>query len=523
MGLQFLDLQMISDAPEEGLGALADVMRVGALKSLQIFRLKLGAGIVDGDALSAFGRSLGGGGCSVLQKLELEWVDSRDEGVAALAESLAGGGLPCLREMCLSVRSRYWNNFVDWDESDDHWEGEKGDGDGCRILGEVLSTNKIPSLRSLELELISQDGDEGVNRAVRGFSEVVRGGNLSGLRKLNLEKARFEKHDESSRDGGGELGEASLHSLEELVLNDQPEIATAIFDGMSRGPGVLPALRSLRCPLNKLKDSEETRVAESLSAVLTAGKTPSLVNLGVDLLQNSEKSMNAFAGALCSPRISALQRLGLRIGHTGPDGLFGSRKEQSVKVVMLSVTISSGNLSGLVDLCVCFGSQENLEDVKALCVGLNSGKLPSLRNLRLKTDPPMLFRLEDEVGAALSGVLVAEKLPRLRTLEVRGLLNDTAFTTLMQAWSDQPPPPLHSLLLADNCLSESADAVLPLLGSRRIPTLETVNLFGTGLQGRSEAALCGAFPDVIDFDSSNDYVDPVELTFPHLTNSVWHL
>uniref|UniRef100_A0A0G4IE98 Uncharacterized protein n=1 Tax=Chromera velia CCMP2878 TaxID=1169474 RepID=A0A0G4IE98_9ALVE len=132
-----LDVWGESSSLRDGVEALAENIRGGGLCSLESLRLWLLQ--IEGVALSSLGMSFGSGGCPSLQKLDLSWKEAGDEGVGGLVEGLGGGRLSFLRDLSLKVHCL--------DGSEGGWMGE-----GCIALGEVLSTNKVPSLRVVTLK-----------------------------------------------------------------------------------------------------------------------------------------------------------------------------------------------------------------------------------------------------------------------------------------------------------------------------------------------------------------------------------
>uniref|UniRef100_A0A0G4HQR0 Uncharacterized protein n=1 Tax=Chromera velia CCMP2878 TaxID=1169474 RepID=A0A0G4HQR0_9ALVE len=505
--LQTLELNTLSckDVVDDGLWALAEGIGEGGLSSLKSLRLSFSP--VEGVALSSLGLALGRGGCRCLQELHLSWYEHGGTGLQGLAEGLGGGCLLCLRD--LSVCVRFMQEYMMQGRSRREYKWEPR---GCKALGEVLSTGKVPSLRTVslnwlcgysfasvcdglskgrispgvmvEVELrrgIQEYEDFGMTR----FAKVIRQGKLSGLRKL-----RTGEHFWLSRQGGGVLGEALTHadaplkSLEEVTLSGQKYPAVEAFLArLCRGPGSLPALRSLECP--EFGWGQAPQFTRSLSAFITGGKVPSLRDLKVDVAGVGQEAMQAFAAALHSPHVFALRRLEVRFGGV-------SYVNAAADVGMVSVAMSSGNLRRLEELCV--GNFREIEEVRALCVGLGSGRLSSLRKLQfLETS------LGVEGGRALSEVLVAEKLPLLRSLVAASTeLTDGGVWALTEGWMIRSPPPLEDLNLDSNGLTEAAaDALLTLQSSKRMPLLETLSVvdndpFDEGLK----CLLSAAFAEV---------------------------
>uniref|UniRef100_A0A0G4HN59 Uncharacterized protein n=1 Tax=Chromera velia CCMP2878 TaxID=1169474 RepID=A0A0G4HN59_9ALVE len=444
--LQTLDLSLNADNSGDGVGNLADGIRGGRLRSLVSIRLAASCitpPLWRGNSVRALGLALGGGGCPGLQKLDLAWREEGDEGVGGMAEGLGGGRLSSLRDLSLKVRC-----------------GEEGGGEGCKLLGEVLGTGKVPSLRAVSLTWWCNhsffslcEGLSGgrvdpptlIDVGLRGdnlhfgltcLAEVIRAGKLSGLRKFE-----YFYRAVLSRDGGAAFGEAlthahaSLASLKEIIFSRQTEEGlTGLLSGLSRGPGSLPALRSLHCT------AFPAQSVQSLSTLVSAGRVPSLSELRVDLSGIGQEGMQAFATALGSSHVSALRRLDVVFGGIAPESA-------AVQVGMLSGALSSGHLRRLEELWV--RGVRVVEEVRALCVGLGSGRLSSLHRLRLRG-----CRLGAEGGRALSEVVVAEKLPSLRTLDVKHTeLTDGGMRALTEGWMSCPPSTLEDLDLSSNLLT----------------------------------------------------------------------
>uniref|UniRef100_A0A0G4H4C3 Uncharacterized protein n=1 Tax=Chromera velia CCMP2878 TaxID=1169474 RepID=A0A0G4H4C3_9ALVE len=249
-------------------------------------------------------------------------------------------------------------------------------------------------------------------------------------------------------------------------------------NGLSRGTGRLPALHTLYCAHGC---SIGTEGAQSLSALVSGGRVPSLKDLKVNLVEVGQEGMQAFAAAMSSPHVSALRRLGVLIWR---------------EVGMFSVALSSGHLRRLEELRV--GGIGGIENVRALCVGLGGGKLSSLHTLYFCG---CSFR--GEGSRALSEILVADKMPRLRTLEVGGTgLADEGVRALIEGWMTRDPPPLQHLNFEHNALTGAImNRVLRLLGSQQLPALETLSLLGNRrIDERSKESLFGTFPEVVKFD-----------------------
>uniref|UniRef100_A0A0G4HDX1 Uncharacterized protein n=1 Tax=Chromera velia CCMP2878 TaxID=1169474 RepID=A0A0G4HDX1_9ALVE len=435
--LQTLDLSVYARNTREGVGNLAEGIRGGKLRSLVSLRLaasRITPSLLSGNSVCALGLALGGGGCPGLQTLRLAWKEEGDEGVGGLAEGLGGGRLSSLRDLSLEVRS-----------------GEEGGGDGYKALGEVLGTGKVPSLRDVSLTWWCKQSFrslcEGLSRGrvdhptmidvglwgdklhfgLTCLAEVIRAGKLSGLRK-------FEQHGSGvlSREGGAAFGEAlthgnaSLASLKEIIFHQETEEGiTGLLSGLSRGPGSLPAFRFLHC---FGRCTLPTQSVQSLSALVSAGTVPSLSELRVDLSGIGQEAMQAFAAALGSPQVSALRRLDVAVFR----GI--APESAAVQVGMFSGALSSGHLRRLEELCV--KGLRVVEEVRALCVGLGSGRLPSLHLLRL-----LFCRLGPDGGRALSEVLIAEKAALLEDARCKVLRAHRRRGDGTYRGVDEPPPP----------------------------------------------------------------------------------
>uniref|UniRef100_A0A0G4G0L5 Uncharacterized protein n=1 Tax=Chromera velia CCMP2878 TaxID=1169474 RepID=A0A0G4G0L5_9ALVE len=474
--LQNLVLSMSCDCAE-GLGALAEGIWGKKLSLLASFKLYLND--VSGFALSGLGLALGGGGCPRLQKLHLKWWEEGDQGVAGVAEGLSSGGMSCLQDLSLEVKCSKGCQR-DWG------------GEGCSALGEVLSRGKVPSLRTVSLVW---QCDQSLSSLCEGLSRgridppvlldmhllsgrnsdlglitlagTIRAGKLSGLRKFHFESFGPES---LRREGGGALGEALTHadaplnSLEKLYIPSQrAEVTAAFLEGLSRGPGSLPALHSLSLPCVGGEG------ARSLSALVSSGRVPALTSLRLILSGVGQAGMQHFAAAV------------------GP-------ANASAEVGVFSEVLTSGHLHKLGELRV-EGIRE-IEEVSALCVGLGSGKLSSLRVLGLRDS----LLDETEAVRALSEVLVAEKLPNLRALEV-GMTNlsTKGVEALVESWMSRDPPPLEHVDLGLNQLTGSVvNPLLRLLGSQRLSALETLRVDRNFEMDKRVQALFEAFPEVVE-------------------------
>mmetsp|Transcript_40518 Transcript_40518/g.79886 ORF Transcript_40518/g.79886 Transcript_40518/m.79886 type:complete len:178 (+) Transcript_40518:2-535(+) len=137
--------------------------------------------------------------------------------------------------------------------------------------------------------------------------------------------------------------------------------------------------------------------------------------------------MQAFAAALSSPHVSALRKLDVTFRGDQPSPAVA-------EVGMFSQALSSGHLRRLEELRV--GGLWVIEEVRALCVGLGSGRLPSLHLLRL-----LFCRLGPDGGRALSEVLIAEKAALLEDARCKVLRAHRRRGDGTYRGVDEPPPP----------------------------------------------------------------------------------
>uniref|UniRef100_A0A0G4FQJ8 Uncharacterized protein n=1 Tax=Chromera velia CCMP2878 TaxID=1169474 RepID=A0A0G4FQJ8_9ALVE len=494
--LQSLVLVMYDENPEEGVGALADAICGGMLSLLQSFQLVLFR--TRGDAISTLGVALGGGVCPALEKLDLAWLEEGDEGAAGLAEGLGRGGLRSLRDLNLGVKCV-----------------GGGEGRGYTALGEALSTGKVHSLRNLTLFLYLDPGlaplCEGLSRGrvappvrlhlhlsgnnrngeigVRRLAEITRGGKLSGLHKLVFGCSGGAISREAWREFGEALthAEASLNSLERLRVIRSPDLEwfTPFLSGLARGSGRLPAFCDLFCD-NRSPISPQA--AHSVSALVSRGSVPFLRDLEVNVSNIGQEGMQAFASALGSPHVSALRRLDIAIGGS-------VHANSAVHVQMFSNALSSRHLRRLETLCV--RGVGFVQEIRTLCVGLGSGQLAALRELRICDS-----HLGAEGGSVLSKVLVAEKLPCSESFEAHEAeLTDGGVSALTETWMSHPPPPIRHLNLWGNELTAAAaEALLGLLGLKRLSLLESMILRSQfDFDERSRRLLSGLFPEIVEF------------------------
>uniref|UniRef100_A0A0G4FE73 Uncharacterized protein n=1 Tax=Chromera velia CCMP2878 TaxID=1169474 RepID=A0A0G4FE73_9ALVE len=335
--LRSLDLQKLLVVSDGTLMALAEGIQGGGLSSLEncylvfdkfrglnltrtpayMSRLVHQSGHMNAYAVSAFGAALRGGGCPSLSNLRLGWWEKESGGVAGFAEGLDAGGLGSLRNLTLCV------------------ECGEGDSEGGRRFGEVLSTGRVLSLRNVKLNLRRYEifgtvcegfsggsiappvlldvvlGGEGwsTERTVTAFSDVVRGGKLSGLRRLELNGG--ELLSETGREALGEAfsdAHAHLDFLEEVVhsgalcrieslvvegLMDLDEIRLLV---LGLGGGQLQSLNSLKLE-NMALGTLGNDGWKVLSEVLIAEKLPCLQSLGLSSVSMTNDRFRTLAEA----------------------------------------------------------------------------------------------------------------------------------------------------------------------------------------------------------------------------------
>uniref|UniRef100_A0A0G4HXR8 Uncharacterized protein n=1 Tax=Chromera velia CCMP2878 TaxID=1169474 RepID=A0A0G4HXR8_9ALVE len=424
---------------DEILGGLAQGLRERKLTSLEDLDLDFGQRNfwIPPEAVRELGLALGAGGLSSLRRLALSWKEDEDAGVGALAESLGSGGLASLEELSLKELRR-----------PKHPE-ERGSAEGCRALGEMLSTGKVPSLRNVVLKWW-------VDTGLQGLAEGFRVGSLSPdvLVDLCLRPIIFPDN-------------------ERLTTAAVKEVADLIRDGKVPGLRKLAVDGSLdRWTSGKIEGDAACDLGAALTAMclrcpplaecITKGKFPKLRNLRFSSdhfpISLGQEGMQAFALALCSPHAKSLRSLTLRSEERGND-----RKAlgaQTAQMSALSLALSFGQLTALQELTL--KGRLFIESVSALCVGLGSGKLRSLRSLEL----PHLTLGDDEGTSALSQALSAEKLPALRCL-ILGSLNDNGLKRLAEAWHDTTPPPLEKLDLSGSQVRFTDLGVMALASLRR--------------------------------------------------------
>uniref|UniRef100_A0A0K6SA66 Uncharacterized protein n=1 Tax=Chromera velia CCMP2878 TaxID=1169474 RepID=A0A0K6SA66_9ALVE len=532
--LQTLDLEFRPVDPDATTGVLAigKAMREKGLYSLESFRLSIRSG-VGGAAMSALGMAMGWGGCPRLKNLDLEWAEEGDEGVAGIAEGLSMRGLSSLRDLSLRVRC-YWE-----EKGGGQGEGEgekKRWGDGCVALGEFLSTHQVPCLEivrldwfsnpslcslceglsrgrvppevSMDLRLDADDGkfvffpeirrsrserEKDLEVGMTRLNDVIRADKLAGLRKVGLALGELG-YLQPPQAVGVAFGEALAHAefLEEVEMNCPfDEWFSAFLKGLSRGPpGCLSALRSLRFPVVSYNcSSVDAEGAQSLSAIICRGLVPSLSDLKLTLSRTGVEGMQALRDAFSSPHVSALRRLKFSFTPRHPEALQSASNDEfdrsyGDELRILSVAFSSGRLCRLTELKL--KGIGGICDIRALCVGLGSGQLTSLRTLSLK-------RVQFTSGICLDGgvmgcralseALVVEKVPALGTLEVvKSQLRTEGLRALVEGWEDHNPPLLRHLNLRNNMLTKYAtDPLLSLQRAKTMPSLECVDLIGNPL------------------------------------------
>uniref|UniRef100_A0A0G4HB48 Uncharacterized protein n=1 Tax=Chromera velia CCMP2878 TaxID=1169474 RepID=A0A0G4HB48_9ALVE len=336
-----------------------------------------------------------------------------------------------------------------------------GEGNGCRELGEVLSSDKVPSLQNLWLEwhidsslqafteglgvgslsphlivdlslvpVIFEDNEGLTTAAVRAVAALIRERKVPGLWKMEV--ADFNRVGEAAYDlgaaltgGGGRVGVpvVSLQSFEELdfglKLESETGLVSALFRGVASGRGSLPSLHTISVPDFFPSD---VPAAHPLSECITKGKFPRLRNLDAYIRR---EGMHL---ALCSLHAKSLR----------------------------SLTVS--------------------------------GKLRPLRSLELPSGPPD----NDDATAAFCQALSAEKLLELRCLKL-GRVNDAVLKKMVKAWGDVTPPPLEKLDLSGTAVGdEGVLALIGLAGAGRVPLLGDVRV-GKSLSSSMQTVLKNFF------------------------------
>uniref|UniRef100_A0A0G4HA90 Uncharacterized protein n=1 Tax=Chromera velia CCMP2878 TaxID=1169474 RepID=A0A0G4HA90_9ALVE len=444
---------------DEILGGLAEGLREKRFSSLEDLDLEFWQDddFVPTEPLCEFGRALGEGGLSSLRRLSLSWYEQLDAGVGALAEGLGSGGLVSLEELFLQISCG----------------GEEGNG--CRELGKVLSTGKVPSLRKLELgwvdsslqrlveglgmgclspevavDLRVDPGEDEVDdhgrAAVQALAALIRNRKVAGLRKIAFEGGgRIEgslsdlgQALTQSDDGGVSTRLVGPHAFEEIQIDcETVEGLSGLFNGIASGRGCLPSLDTI-CVPNLLE--QDFVAASPLAECITKGKFPRLRKLHFACDEDvsiRREGMQALSIALCSPHAKSLRSLTLRSVENESDENLTAIGAECAQMGALAVAFSFGQLAGLQDLSL--GGAFFMESVSSLCVGLGSGKLRSLRSLEL---PDAI--LVDEGTSALCQALSAEKLPQLRSLKL-GSVDDAGLKKIITAWGATAPPPLERL------------------------------------------------------------------------------
>jgi len=483
---------------DEGLHALAEGLSEGKLSGLEGLSLDCRSSHLSVSTLSALGGAVGSVSVPSLQKLELKWYDDGNDGLRGFSEGLGSGRLPCLRHLCLNVCC---------DEVE-----------GCRAFGRVLSTqsDRFPSLRVLQLEwdhdnallclcegisegslpqflkvdltLCEKEGaEERGDSSVSALAGVIRGGKIAGLQKLE-----FRSKPGLSRDVGRELGASLTHSqvclssLRELVFGEpifmggqaaQGEGFGSFLSALVEGPNTLPALEMV---INQYHFNQLCRICldeagcQAVAKGITEKKFPSLKKLHLDCRDVGPVGVQVLGVALSSPHASTLRSLSIELGFNLPGA-----PAAPGEVGMFSMALASGSLSGLHELFV--ETNFDIEGVRALCTGLSSFKLSSLRSLNFS-----FFHLDPEKVRELAQVLDAEKLPCLQDLNLSRhpqfpipALGNEGLRILSDAWLQRTPPPLEKLGLRRAGLTdESAPSLMALLGSGRLRFLAAVDLAG---------------------------------------------
>uniref|UniRef100_A0A0G4HHJ9 Uncharacterized protein n=1 Tax=Chromera velia CCMP2878 TaxID=1169474 RepID=A0A0G4HHJ9_9ALVE len=244
--------------------------------------------------MSELGRTLGSGGASSLQKLDLKWECVTVGAVVGLAEGLGGGQMSSLED--LSLHAAY------------------EDPKGARALGEVLSTGRAPSLRRVDfvwpasetlssiceglsvgnsppplmrMDLLLRASVSGLvdySSAISRLSETVRAGHMWFLRKIASSLLGINPQTLES------FGEALAHAnarlihLEEVNFPMQSLSAEVFLRGVGRGGSCVPAVHTL----SDSSGHPYTRgpALSPLSVLISKGKVPALREVKVDLVQS---------------------------------------------------------------------------------------------------------------------------------------------------------------------------------------------------------------------------------------------
>uniref|UniRef100_A0A0G4H1L8 Uncharacterized protein n=1 Tax=Chromera velia CCMP2878 TaxID=1169474 RepID=A0A0G4H1L8_9ALVE len=501
-----------NDGIREGVNALANGLAEGKLLRLENLELDFFACVCPSAALSALGRAIAPDVLPNLQTLVLKWEG--DEALVGLAGGLGSGCLTSLRVLSLCVA----------------WEG----GEGCRTFGRVLSTQSenFPSLELLKLEWEPDDAlfglCEGIyegrlsplvkvdlqlngwggaefqaGASVSALSGVIRAGKIPGLQKLG-----FMSRLGISRENGRELGAALTHanvclsSLKELFFDEpifsggqeaQGKGLGALMSALVEGPSTLPGLETIETRWNL---DQPARIcidecgARAVATGITTRKFPSLERLILDCRDVGPVGVQAFCLALSSPEAVKFRSLSIELGFANVQVADGA------EVGMFSLALASGHLSGLEELLV--ESNYDLGGVRALCAGLGSGKLSSLRSLDFSFFNLCLARVRE-----LAEVLDGDRLPSLQDLNLCrsphafSRWGDEGLRALSNAWLQRKAPPLEKLNLKDNGLTDaSAPSLMVLLGAGRLEFLLTVNLARNEFSSSVWNILTATFPCV---------------------------
>uniref|UniRef100_A0A0G4I602 Uncharacterized protein n=1 Tax=Chromera velia CCMP2878 TaxID=1169474 RepID=A0A0G4I602_9ALVE len=504
--LQSLDLQALNSPPflggmvslsvDEGVTALAEGMGGGKFPLLENFvfsipssRMKLG-----GECIRLLCRALVSGKVSTLKRLELSWTEEGGEGIRGLVEGLREQTPPPLEHLSL---------YCCFGQRDEESQGMVA----CREVGEILSTCKVPTLKSIELRLPDAGSlsflcqglllgslppslvvdlygivGEAGNEAVERLSEILCAGKMTGLQTLSLSGL----NQEMARGFGEALthAESSLACLERVnagINGAEREAGIAAFlNGMRAGPSRLPSLRLLDFGGLWHGDALGVGGARGFFFVVSSGKIPSLERLHVDCRELGGEGMHAFSRTLSSPHISRLQEL---------EVTFQEGNSGDAEMGMLSVGLGFGQLRGLQELT--FGGLTGA-GLETLCVGLAGGTLCSLRKLSLQQNP-----LGAAGGVALAGIVNAEKLPSLRELEVDHTgIGDEGVTALSEAWLERQPPPLEIMRMGVAEIGDDGlEPLVRILASGRLSLLKKFKLEGNRFSAAAKHLLCD-FPSV---------------------------
>uniref|UniRef100_A0A0G4GCB9 Uncharacterized protein n=1 Tax=Chromera velia CCMP2878 TaxID=1169474 RepID=A0A0G4GCB9_9ALVE len=498
--------------------AFADGLREGRLRDLESLSFDVRKCKVGGAALYSLGRSFGGlggqgsrGGDCRLQKLRLGWVEAEEgeEGVRGLAEGLKASGVgrvSSLKDLSLQVTC-------------------SEDRGGSAVLGEVLSSGCVPSLRDLELEWGADESFDSLcfglsvgclppsvavcitlwprketapdarDDALTGVSAVIRARKIPGLRSLNFRRDLFLTYAV-----GRALGEALTHAAASLSAFEEFDFVERAGHGTAErrwdfemgsyasSPPPAPLFCRLLYSLGWAGlGGVMEGVAGGFCSAISGGQVPGLEELSIPCDRIGKEGLRSLVLALCSPH--ALSLRSLRLGFHALSLLnerlefllrsppasrgAGGPKGDANRFAVFSLALAFGNLRRLQKLCL---SDWGLSDagLKALCQeGLSAGRMSSLRVLDLSNNP-----LTAEGGRVLGTVVDRERLPSLVELSLnRTKVGDGGLRALTDAWLEVPPPSLERVSMVQVGLTgKGLGMVEELVRSGRFPFLGEVNI-----------------------------------------------